>query len=102
MGILPKPIVRRPGPDQKGVKQIGYFPVSVLENILKVKLLKQQGNTMDEIANMFQEGSAIADQDLQDMENFEARVDDKDTEDLDAHLDDKISFSTYPTQSNHR
>lgn len=91
MGILPKPIVRRPGPDQKGVKQIGYFPVSVLENILKVKLLKQQGNTMDEIANMFQEGSAIADQDLQDMENFEARVDDKDTKDLDAHLDDKIS-----------
>ena len=57
-GILPKPIVRRPGPEQKGVKQIGYFPASVLENILKVKLLKQQGNSMDEIAAMFQEGSA--------------------------------------------
>jgi len=57
LGILPKPIVRRPGPEQKGVKQIGYFPLSVLENILKVKLLKQQGNSMDEIASMFQESS---------------------------------------------
>jgi len=55
MGILPKPIVRRPGPEQKGVKQIGYFPASVLERILKVKLLKQQGNSMDDIAGMFQE-----------------------------------------------
>ena len=54
MGILPKPIVRRPGPEQKGVKQIGYFPDSVLESILKVKLLKQQGNSMEEIARMFQ------------------------------------------------
>ena len=58
MGILPKPIVRKPGPEQQGVKQIGYFPISVLENILKVKLLKQQGNSMDEIATIFQESSA--------------------------------------------
>jgi class 3 adenylate cyclase/DNA-binding transcriptional MerR regulator len=58
MGILPKPIVRRPGPEQKGVKQIGYFPASVLENILKVKLLKQQGNSMDDIAGMFQEAES--------------------------------------------
>ena len=56
MGILPKPIVRRPGPEQKSVKQIGYFPASVLENILKVKLLKQQGNSMDDISQQFQKG----------------------------------------------
>src|SRR5210317_2554693 len=55
MGILPKPIVRRPGPEQKSVKQIGYFPLSLLESSLKVKLLKQQGNSMDDIAAMFQE-----------------------------------------------
>jgi class 3 adenylate cyclase/DNA-binding transcriptional MerR regulator len=58
MSILPKPIVRSPGPDQKGVKQIGYFPLSVLERILKVKLLKQQGYSMDDIAKQFQEASA--------------------------------------------
>ena len=63
MGILPKPIVRRPGPEQKGVKQIGYFPASVLEGILKVKLLKQQGNSMEDIANMFQGSSAADDED---------------------------------------
>lgn len=57
MGILPRPIVRQPGPDQKGVKQIGYFPASVLDSILKVKLLKQQGNSMEDIAGMFQETS---------------------------------------------
>jgi len=57
MGILPKPIVRRPGPEEKGAKQIGYFPLDVLERILKVKLLKQQGNSMDEIASIFQESS---------------------------------------------
>ena len=59
MGILPKPIVRRPGPEQKGVKQIGYFPTSVLENILKVKLLKQQGNSMEDIALQFQESLPV-------------------------------------------
>ena len=59
MGILPKPIVRRPGPEQKGVKQIGYFPASVLENILKVKLLKQQGNSMEDIALQFQESLPV-------------------------------------------
>jgi class 3 adenylate cyclase/DNA-binding transcriptional MerR regulator len=55
MGILPKPIVRKPGPEQKGVKQIGYFPADVLDRILKVKLLKRQGNSMDEIVNLFKE-----------------------------------------------
>jgi class 3 adenylate cyclase/DNA-binding transcriptional MerR regulator len=55
LGILPKPIVRRPGPEEKGAKQIGYFPSDVLERILKVKLLKQQGNSMEDIAQIFQD-----------------------------------------------
>ncbi len=55
LGILPKPIVRRPGPEEKGVKQIGYFPEQVLERIIKVKLLKQQGKSMDAIALIFQD-----------------------------------------------
>lgn len=71
MGILPKPIVRRPGPEQKNVKQIGYFPASVLENILKVKMLKQQGNSMDEIASMFQEFSAGEGGEIEDFDEVE-------------------------------
>lgn len=54
MGILPKPIVRKAGPEQQGAKQIGYFPADVLERILKVKVLKQQGKSMDEIGAMFE------------------------------------------------
>src|SRR5210317_2160946 len=59
MGILPKPIVKRPGPEQKGVKHIGFFPLSVLDSILKVKMLKQQGNSMEDIAQLFRESASI-------------------------------------------
>ena len=74
MGILPKPIVRRPGPEEKNVKQIGYFPMSVLENILKVKLLKQQGNSMDEITAIFQEASGGLPLDVEEVEEHHIHV----------------------------
>ena len=63
MGILPKPIVRRPGPEQKGIKQIGFFPASVLDSILKVKLLKQQGKSMEEIAFHFHDNASTDNKD---------------------------------------
>ena len=37
-----------------GVKQIGYFPAEALEKVYKVKLLKSQGKTVAEIANILQ------------------------------------------------
>jgi len=55
MGILPRPVVGKPGPEQRGVKQIGYFPETVLARLLKVKLLKQQGNSMEEIVKLFKD-----------------------------------------------
>ena len=57
MGILPKPVVRRPGPGLKGIKQIGYFPLNVLDRLNKVNELKQQGKSMDEISRIFQESA---------------------------------------------
>ena len=66
MGILPKPVVRRPGPDLKGIKQIGYFPISVLDCIEQVNLLKQQGNSMEEISRIFQESNQKTLQDFRD------------------------------------
>ncbi|MCF8055110.1 MAG: hypothetical protein K9K37_00530 [Desulfocapsa sp.] len=54
-GILPRPIVSSPGPDQEGVKQIGYFPTNSLLWIKQVKVLKQQGKSMEEIATLFQD-----------------------------------------------
>lgn len=60
MEILPKPVVKRAGADQKGVKQIGYFPETVLERIGMVKRLKSEGYSMDEITKMFVESPISA------------------------------------------
>ena len=54
LGILPRPIVKNPGATLKGVKQIGYFPIEVLDRISKVKQLKRENQTIDEIAAHFQ------------------------------------------------
>ena len=54
-GILPRAVVGSPGPDQEGVKQIGYFPIESLQWIKQVKNLKQQGKSMEEIAERFQD-----------------------------------------------
>ena len=55
LGILPRPVISSPGPDQQGIKQIGYFPTDALIWIAQVKLLKQQGNSMERIAGLFQD-----------------------------------------------
>ena len=54
MGILPRPVVKRPDEGMKGVKQIGYFPIEVLERIERVKRLKLEGKAMDQIVSEFQ------------------------------------------------
>ena len=54
MGILPKPIVKRPRGGMRGVKQIGYFPLEVLERIERVKRLKMEGKAMDRIVSELQ------------------------------------------------
>jgi adenylate cyclase len=55
LGILPRPIVSNPGPDQEGVKQIGYFPKESLLWIRQVYSLKRQGKTMETIATLFED-----------------------------------------------
>lgn len=54
-GIIPKPVVKRPTDTQKRTKRIGYFPKTVFERIRIVKHLKQEGNSMDEIAKSFRD-----------------------------------------------
>lgn len=54
MGILPRPVVKRPDEGMKGVKQIGYFPIEVLDRIERVRRLKMEGRAMDQIAKEFQ------------------------------------------------
>ena len=52
MGILPRPVVGKGREDMKGVKIIGYFPLSVLDNLETVKKLKSEGHSIDEIATL--------------------------------------------------
>ena len=66
MGILPKPVVGPPRTGDHGVKQIGYFPDEVLARLDRVKVLKGQGRSMDEIAGLFQSQSE-ADTDVQNV-----------------------------------
>ncbi|MCL7488297.1 MAG: hypothetical protein M8357_09025 [Desulfobulbaceae bacterium] len=54
LGILPRPIVGPPRPGDHGVKQIGYFPEDVIVRLDRVRLMKEQGRSMDEISRHFQ------------------------------------------------
>lgn len=58
LGIIPRPVVAPPPPGEKGAKQIGYFPEDVFGHIEKVKKLKEQGKSMEEISRLFQEESS--------------------------------------------
>ncbi|MBN2061526.1 MAG: DUF4004 family protein [Deltaproteobacteria bacterium] len=52
MGILPRPIVRKPVNSGTKIKNLGYFPQSVMERIEHVKTMKKQGNSMNEIIHI--------------------------------------------------
>jgi adenylate cyclase len=55
MGIIPKPIVRKPvSPDLKA-KKIGYFHKDVLDRIYTVQRMKGEGNSMENISKYFLE-----------------------------------------------
>lgn len=58
LGILPKPAVGPPREGMPGVKQIGYFPTEALEKVYRVKLLKSQGKSMDEITQILSDEPA--------------------------------------------
>lgn len=55
MGIVPKPVVKKPPDDLKKTKKIGYFPEAVVERINLVKRLKKEGNSMEKITKKLKE-----------------------------------------------
>lgn len=54
-GLIPKPTVTRPRSGTIKAKNIGFFPVTVLERIEQIKRLKGEGNSMENIVRMFSE-----------------------------------------------
>jgi adenylate cyclase len=49
MGLIPKPVVKRPSNPDSKAKKIGFFPESVLDSISTVQLMKGQSKSMDAI-----------------------------------------------------
>jgi class 3 adenylate cyclase len=53
LGILPKPVVQRSGPEEGRAPRLGYFPEEALRVIAEVQRLKQEGLSMARIAARF-------------------------------------------------
>ena len=51
LGIIPKPLVQKPRAGAGKAKKIGYFPLEVMDRIRLVRVLKREGNSMEDIAN---------------------------------------------------
>ncbi|MBU2228051.1 MAG: hypothetical protein KJ936_10390 [Proteobacteria bacterium] len=58
MGMLPRPLVRKPETSSSKAKQIGYFPPSVLDDIRRIRQYKEEGFSMDEICDHLRSESA--------------------------------------------
>jgi class 3 adenylate cyclase len=52
MGMIPRPIVKKPDDPSIKAKQIGYFQDSVWGTIEKIKLYKKEGRSMKEIGSL--------------------------------------------------
>jgi class 3 adenylate cyclase len=52
MGMIPRPIVKKPDDPSIKAKQIGYFQDSVWSTIEKIKLYKKEGRSMKEIGSL--------------------------------------------------
>ena len=49
LGLLPRPDVRFPGPDDGDARRLGYFPEAAQQRIDEIQRLKDQGLSMAEI-----------------------------------------------------
>ena len=51
LGLLPKPIIRKPGPGEGRARQIGYFPDECLAQVQIIQKLKKEGLSISEIVD---------------------------------------------------
>ncbi|MDI6775976.1 MAG: adenylate/guanylate cyclase domain-containing protein [Syntrophales bacterium] len=59
VGILPRPLVKKPEDVKTRAKKIGYFPQTVIERIEIVKEMKRKGYSMEDIVNRLHDFSTI-------------------------------------------
>ena len=53
LGLLPRPDVRFPGPEDGDARRLGYFPEDALRRIDEIQRLKDQGMSMAEIVSRY-------------------------------------------------
>ncbi|NML48210.1 MerR family transcriptional regulator [Ramlibacter sp. G-1-2-2] len=63
-GLVPRPQVLPPGPQDGGAPRIGYFPDDTIERVQEIQRLKQEGWSITRIAQHFaaQPAAAVADE----------------------------------------
>ncbi|MEK7435994.1 MAG: MerR family transcriptional regulator, partial [Pseudomonadota bacterium] len=49
LGLLSKPILKQPQPEEGDAKMMGYFPEEAISQIEEVQRLKREGLTMAEV-----------------------------------------------------
>ncbi|MDP3760453.1 MAG: hypothetical protein Q8R01_08050 [Ramlibacter sp.] len=59
-GIVPRPEVLPPGPQDGGAPRIGYFPAEIVERIEEIQRLKREGWSLTRITGHFTGGAAPA------------------------------------------
>lgn len=59
LGILPRPLVKKPEDVKTRAKKIGYFPQTVIEHIEIIKEMKRKGYSMEDIVNKLHDFSTI-------------------------------------------
>ncbi len=62
LGVLPKPVIRKPGPGEGRARQIGYFPDECLAIVRLIQKLKKEGLSMSEIVNRINQEEQNMDQ----------------------------------------
>jgi len=55
MGIIPRPVIMKPGEEFKNIKNLGYFPREIIGRIEEVKKFKKEGKLMRVIAEMIRD-----------------------------------------------
>jgi class 3 adenylate cyclase/DNA-binding transcriptional MerR regulator len=79
LGILPKPVIRSQSNDllESGARLLGYFPEDALERVQAIKILKEQGFSMIQIADRLSSVDGLLQDSLQDGNIVNRRIENK-------------------------
>ena len=99
LGILPRPDVKVPAEGDGRARRLGYFPLSVVDTVNRVRELKREGMAMNEIAALVSGEAGSGHKDVgSDTSDAKNNSDEGDI-DMPAHKSGKMPFLT-PIEGN--